>query len=491
MGHILSLDQGTSSSRAMLFDVEGAIVASAHREFPQIYPQAGWVEHDPVTLAETQIAVAREVLNAAPGTVAGIGIANQRETTIVWDRKTGQPVYNAIVWQDSRTAGHCEQLRRDGVEDMVRARTGLLLAPYFSATKIAWILDNVEGCRSQAEAGKLAFGTVDSWLAWTLTRGAEHVTDMTNASRTLLFDIVRGEWDDDLLRLFGIPRSMMPDVVWSSGQVATTTIPELGGIAIAGIAGDQQAALFGQLCLEPGQAKTTYGTGCFLLRHIGEAFRLSDHRLITTLACSPGRKLEYALEGSVFVGGAVVQWLRDNLHFIDHSAEVRELAASVADNGGVVLVPAFTGLGAPHWDPSASGLLIGLRRETQRGHIARAAVESIAFQVADLAAAMVSDTGQPFAAMRVDGGGAVDDSMLQFQADLLGIPLERPAIVETTALGVAYLAGLAMGVWPDTASLSAHRRIAKRFEPQTDRTTSLAQWNRAVERAKHWTGDAA
>ena len=491
MGYVLSLDQGTSSSRAILFDGSGAVVASAQREFAQLYPRAGWVEHDPAHLIGTQIDVARQVMEAAPVTIAGIGIANQRETTIVWDRETGHPVYNAIVWQDSRTTTDCDQLRRDGVEQMVRAKTGLLLAPYFSATKLAWILKNVEGCRARAEAGRLAFGTVDSWLVWNLTGGARHITDMTNASRTLLFDITMGDWDDDLLRLFGIPRSMMPEVVWSSGRAATSTLPELNGIAIAGIAGDQQAALFGQLCLEPGQAKTTYGTGCFLLRHIGEAFQLSDNRLITTLACSPSRRLEYALEGSVFVGGAVVQWLRDNLHFIDHSAEVRDLAATVPDNGGVVLVPAFTGLGAPHWDPSASGLLIGLRRETQRGHIARAAVESIAFQVADLAEAMEQDTAQPFTAMRVDGGGAVDDLLLQVQADLLGGPVERPEIVETTALGAAYLAGLATDVWSDAPTLASHHRIAHRFQPQTDRSASRARWKRAVERAKHWTGDAA
>src|ERR1035438_450200 len=396
MPYILALDQGTTSSRAILFDESGDLAAGAQHEFEQFYPQPGWVEHDPMEILTSQLSCAVEALGRAgarPRDVAAIGITNQRETVIVWDRATGKPIHPAIVWQDRRTAAQCEALERSGVGDDVSNRTGLVLDPYFSATKVGWILDHVPGARSRAERGELAFGTVDSWLIWHLTSGARHVTDVTNASRTLLYNIVKGEWDPELLRIFNIPGSLLPEVVWSSeivGEVTTTL--GLGGVAIAGIAGDQQAALFGQLCWTAGEAKNTYGTGCFLLENIGAKFVRSKHRLITTLAASAHKRLEYALEGSIFIGGAVVQWLRDNLKLIGSSAEVEALAAGVPDSGGVVMVPAFVGLGAPHWDPHAGGLLIGLRRDTKPGHIARAALESIAFQVADVLEAVQSET---------------------------------------------------------------------------------------------------
>ena len=440
MAYILALDQGTTSSRAILFDAVGAIAAVAQHEFEQFYPQPGWVEHDPMEILTSQLSCAVEALGRAgarPRDVAAIGITNQRETVIVWDRATGKPIHPAIVWQDRRTAAQCEALERSGVGDDVSNRTGLVLDPYFSATKVGWILDHVPGARSRAERGELAFGTVDSWLIWHLTSGARHVTDVTNASRTLLYNIVKGEWDPELLRIFNIPGSLLPEVVWSSeivGEVTTTL--GLGGVAIAGIAGDQQAALFGQLCWTAGEAKNTYGTGCFLLENIGVKFVRSKHRLITTLAASAHKRLEYALEGSIFIGGAVVQWLRDNLKLIGSSAEVEALAAGVPDSGGVVMVPAFVGLGAPHWDPHAGGLLIGLRRDTTPGHIARAALESIAFQVADVLQAVQSEA-LPLAALRVDGGASVNNLLMQFQADVLGVPVVRPKVTETTALGAA------------------------------------------------------
>src|SRR5271167_4480704 len=388
MKYVLSLDQGTTSSRAILFDHDGQIAGTASREFPQIYPNSGWVEHDPFDILTSQLSSAVEVLGKAvvrPRDVISLGITNQRETTIVWDRETGKPVYNAIVWQDRRTAALCQQLVKDGAETIFRAKTGLLLDPYFSATKIAWILENVAGAREKAEAGKLAFGTVDSWLIWNLTSGRKHVTDYTNASRTMLFNIVDGKWDEELLRMLKIPASMMPEVVWSSGTIGeVTTTLGLGSVSLAGIAGDQQAALFGQLCINPGDAKNTYGTGCFLLQNIGNEFVQSQHRLVTTLACSLDKKLQYALEGSIFIGGAVVQWLRDNLGLIRKSEDVEALAGTVEDTDGVVFVPAFTGLGAPHWDPYASGLIIGVNRNTKPGHIALAALESIALQVLDV-----------------------------------------------------------------------------------------------------------
>jgi glycerol kinase len=499
MAYILALDQGTTSSRAILFDQSGAIAAVAQQEFEQFYPRAGWVEHDPTEILTSQLACAVEALGRAgalPKDVAAIGIANQRETVIVWDRATGKAIYPAIVWQDRRTAAQCGTLVESGVEDTVSAKTGLVLDPYFSATKVGWILDNVPGARARAKRGELAFGTVDSWLVWHLTSGQRHVTDVTNASRTLLFNIVKGEWDDELLRIFNIPASILPDVVWSSERVGeVTTTLGLGGVTIAGIAGDQQAALFGQLCWRAGEAKNTYGTGCFLLQNIGTGidgngtgFVRSKHRLITTLAASAEHRLEYALEGSIFIGGAVVQWLRDNLKLIGSSAEVEELALSVPDSGGVVFVPAFVGLGAPHWDPHASGLLIGLRRGTTPGEIARAALESIAFQVADVLEAVESET-TPLAALRVDGGAAVNNLLMQFQADLLGVPVVRPQVTETTAMGAAYLAGLATGFWANPEDLRAKRQGDVRFEPKMDvnaRAERRGLWQKAVERAKGW-----
>ncbi len=494
MSYILALDQGTTSSRAILFDSDGNVAAKAQHEFPQIFPKPGWVEHDPFDILTSQLSSAVDVLGrfgVRPRDVAAIGITNQRETTIVWDRDSGKPVYNAIVWQDRRTAPLCRKLAEDGAEATVRAKTGLLIDPYFSATKIAWILENVDGARAKAEAGKLAFGTVDSWLIWNLTSGQRHVTDYTNASRTMLFNIVEGRWDEELLRLFKIPASLMPEVGWSSEKISeVTTTLGLGSVNIAGIAGDQQAALFGQLCIAPGDAKNTYGTGCFLLQNIGDAFVQSEHRLVTTLACGLDRKLQYALEGSIFIGGAVVQWLRDNLGIIRRSEDVQELAASVEDTDGVVFVPAFVGLGAPHWDPYASGLLIGINRNTKPGHIARAALESIALQVVDVVQAMDADSKQPFKELRVDGGAAANDLLMQFQSDLLGIPVVRPAAIETTALGAAYLAGLAVGFWESPQEIWSKRKADARFTPRMDRGKAeeiRGRWNDAVGRSKDWT----
>ena len=494
MGYVLALDQGTTSSRAILFDEAGTIAATAQHEFEQFYPKAGWVEHDPTEILTSQLSCAVEVLGkigARPRDVAAIGITNQRETVVVWERATGKPIHKAIVWQDRRTAAKCAAVEESGVGKSVSSKTGLVLDPYFSATKVAWILDNVEGARARAERGELAFGTIDSWLIWHLTSGKRHVTDVTNASRTLLYNIVKGEWDEELLKIFGIPASMLPEVAWSSEKVGeVTTTLGLGGAAIAGIAGDQQAALFGQLCWSAGEAKNTYGTGCFLLQNVGTEFVRSRHRLITTLAASAGRRREYALEGSIFIGGAVVQWLRDNLKLINSSGDVEALAASVPDTGGVVFVPAFVGLGAPHWDAHAAGMLIGLRRDTRPGHIARAALEAIAFQVADVLEAVHSETGTPLAALRVDGGASVNDLLMQFQADLLGVPVVRPQVTETTALGAAYLAGLATGFWAGPEELRAKRKGDTRFEPKMDaaeRKARRGQWQRAVERAKAWT----
>ncbi|MGD0346541.1 MAG: glycerol kinase GlpK [Terracidiphilus sp.] len=498
MAYMLALDQGTTSSRAILFDEAGAIAAVAQKEFQQFYPQAGWVEHDPAEILSSQMSCAAEALaqvGARPRDVAAIGITNQRETVIVWERATGKAIHPAIVWQDRRTAAFCRELEASGAGETVSAKTGLVLDPYFSATKVNWILDNVPGARARAEKGELAFGTVDSWLIWHLTGGHKHVTDVTNGSRTLLFNIVKGEWDQDLLKLFGIPASMLPEVAWSSqrvGEVTTTLgpIPGLDGVPIAGIAGDQQAALFGQLCWSAGEAKNTYGTGCFLLQNIGTEFMRSKHKLITTVAASAEKRLEYAFEGSIFIGGAVVQWLRDNLKIIGASSDVEVLAASVPDTNGVVFVPAFVGLGAPHWDAHAAGMLIGLRRDTGRGHIARAALEAIAFQVADVLEAVHSETGAPLTALRVDGGAAVNDLLMQFQADVLGVPVVRPRVTETTALGAAYLAGLAVGFWPNPDALRAERKGDVRFEPKMsagERAERRGRWQKAVERAKAWT----
>ena len=492
MAYVLALDQGTTSSRAILFNEAGAIAAVAQKEFQQFYPHAGWVEHDPEEILSSQMSCAVEALakvGARPRDVVAIGITNQRETVIVWDRATGKPIHPAIVWQDRRTAAFCKELEAGGAGETISSKTGLVIDPYFSATKVRWILDHVEGARARAERGELAFGTVDSWLVWRLTGGRRHVTDVTNASRTLLYNIVKGEWDADLLRLFGIPASMLPEVAWSSERVGEATAEGLGGVPIAGIAGDQQAALFGQLCWSTGEAKNTYGTGCFLLENIGAQFMRSQARLITTVAASAQKRLEYALEGSIFIGGAVVQWLRDNLKLIGSSADVESLAASVPDTNGVVFVPAFVGLGAPHWDAHAAGMLIGLRRDTGHGHIARAALEAIAYQVADVLDAVGRDTGAPLRELRVDGGAAVNDLLMQFQADVLGVPVVRPRVTETTALGAAYLAGLATGFWANPEALRAERKGDVRFEPGmsvTERTERRARWKKAVERAKEW-----
>src|SRR5450631_55280 len=493
MAYILSLDQGTTSSRSILFGKDGDIVAHAHREFPQIYPQGGWVEHDPFDILTSQMSSVVEVLGKAgirARDLAAVGITNQRETTIVWDRETGKPVYNAIVWQDRRTAERCHQMKADGTEETVRQKTGLLIDPYFSSSKIAWILENVDGARQKADAGKLAFGTVDSWLIWNLTSGKKHITDRTNASRTMLYNIVDDQWDPDLLKLLKIPASMMPEVVWSSEKVSrVSTSLGLGDIEIAGIAGDQQAALFGQLCVNPGDAKNTYGTGCFLLQNIGGEFTLSKENLITTMACSIDRTPQYALEGSVFIGGAVVQWLRDKMKFFEKAPDIEKIAEEVSDSGNLILVPAFTGLGAPHWDPYASGMLIGLQRDTEIEHIARAALESIAFQVTDVLLAMQNDTGTTSNMLRADGGAAANDMLMQFQADVLGIPVERPAILETTAQGAAYLAGLATGYWSDLKEIAKTRPAGQVFTPQKDRERAKQQylrWQDAVTRAKGW-----
>jgi glycerol kinase len=489
--YVLSLDQGTTSSRALLFDQAGKVCAVAQREFEQIFPQPGWVEHNPEQIAESQIAVAVEALakSGVPASdIAAIGIANQRETAIVWNRETGHPVCNAIVWQDRRTADFCERLRKEGHSSLIQQRTGLLIDSYFSASKIAWILENVPGTRRLAEEGKLAFGTVDSWLLWKLTAGRIQATDISNASRTMLFDIHAGAWDRELLGLFRIPLSMMPEVRASSGMFAEVSgVPGLDGIPIAGIAGDQQAALFGQRCVHPGLTKNTYGTGCFMLQNTGKRAVPSSHRLVTTVAWKIGDSIEYALEGSVFVGGAVVQWLRDGLGVIRKSEEVEALALSVPDNGGVYFVPAFVGLGAPHWDSYARGSIFGITRGTTAGHLARAAVESIAFQVADLLDAMRKDCGEALRELRVDGGAAANNHLMQFQADVLGVPVVRPAVTETTALGAAYLAGLAAGFWQANELQNAGEE--RRFEPQMpdSRARSLRErWSEAVARSKNW-----
>jgi glycerol kinase len=497
VAHVLALDQGTTSSRAIVFDEAGSIRAVAQREFAQIFPQAGWVEHDPREIWSSQIGVAEEALQAASlraKDVAAVGITNQRETTIVWDRETGEPVMNAIVWQDRRTAPMCDRLRAEGAEDLVRRKTGLVIDAYFSGTKVAWILENVPGARERAEAGRLAFGTVDSWLLWNLTGGRLHVTDASNASRTLLFDIHSGDWDDELLGLLRIPRSMLPEVRASSEVYADVAsgLP-VGGVPIAGIAGDQQAALFGQACFTTGLSKNTYGTGCFLLQNTGEEAPASRHKLVTTVAWRRDGRTEYALEGSVFIAGAVVQWLRDGLGIIKSSEDVEALAASVPDNEGVFMVPAFAGLGAPHWDAYARGTIVGLTRGTGAAHIARAALESIAYQVADLADAIQSDSGVTLAELRADGGAARNDLLMQFQADLLGVPVLRPAVTETTALGAAYLAGLAIGFWKSTSDVARQWRVERRFEPAMprDRVRELrGTWKRALERARGWEAPA-
>jgi glycerol kinase len=488
--YVLALDQGTTSSRALLFDHHGEVRAVAQREFDQIFPQPGWVEHNPEQIASSQIAVALEAMaqaDAQPKDIAAIGIANQRETTILWDRETSRPICNALVWQDRRTADFCESLKGAGHEPLIQQRTGLLIDSYFSASKISWILDHVAGARERAEAGILAFGTVDTWLVWKLTGGRVHVTDASNASRTMLFNIHTGKWDEELLHLFRVPASLLPSVQPSShvyGEVSA--VPGLNGIPIAGIAGDQQAALFGQRCVRPGLTKNTYGTGCFMLQNTGTRAVPSSNRLVTTVAWKIKDRTEYALEGSVFVGGAVVQWLRDGLGVIRSSSEVEALAKSVPDNGGVYFVPAFVGLGAPHWDSYARGSIFGLTRGSTAAHLARAALESIAYQVADLLDAMQRDAGQPVEELRVDGGASANDSLMQFQCDLLRVPVVRPAATETTALGAAYLAGLGVAFWKSIPETSAK---SLRFEPKlpASQATSLRRrWDEAVVRSKAW-----
>jgi glycerol kinase len=492
--YLLALDQGTSSSRSIVFDEHGNIVAQAQQELPQIYPQPGWVEHDPMQIWNGQLATAREALAKAKlkaSDIKAIGITNQRETTLVWSRKTGKPVHHAIVWQDRRGEPLCAQLREQGHAARIQQRTGLLIDSYFSATKIKWILDNVAGAREQAQRGELAFGTVDSWLLWQLTGGRLHATDVSNASRTMLFDIHANEWDAELLSLLEVPASMLPQVLPSSAQYGSTDAALLGApIAIGGVAGDQQSALFGQACFKAGMAKNTYGTGCFLLMHTGERFQTSANGLLTTSAAQTGARPEFALEGSVFVGGAVVQWLRDGLKAIKGSGEVQALAESVPDSGGVMVVPAFTGLGAPYWKPDARGTITGLTRGTTAAHIARAALESIAYQSAALLLAMSRDAtaagGSPVSELRVDGGACVNDLLMQFQADLLGIPVVRPVVTETTALGAAYLAGLSSGVHCNRDELSAMWRAERRFMPTLDRGRAgelMAQWEHAVRQA--------
>lgn len=491
MKYILALDQGTTSSRALLFDQHGSIRSVAQKEFDQIFPQPGWVEHNSEQIASSQLDVALEALAKAaakPADVAALGITNQRETTVVWNRETGKPVHNAVVWQDRRTADFCERLRSEGHGPLIQQRTGLLIDSYFSASKIAWILDNVPAARSLAEQGKLAFGTVDTWLVWKLTEGKVHATDVSNASRTMLFNIHTGAWDHELLDLLRIPVSMMPDVRSSSEVYAKVSLEGLQGIPIAGIAGDQQSALFGQRCTTPGLTKNTYGTGCFMLQNTGKRAVPSSNRLVTTIAWKIGDVTEYALEGSVFVGGAVVQWLRDGLGLFRRSEEVEALAKSVPDNGGVYFVPAFVGLGAPHWDSYARGSIFGLTRGSNAGHIARAALESIAYQVADLLDAMRRDSGDAVGELRVDGGAAANDSLIQFQADILGVPVVRPATTETTALGAAYLAGLATGFWSGNlnhAAGSANRRFEPTMPP-AQAATLRNRWNEAVARSKAW-----
>ena len=491
--HILALDQGTTSSRAILFDHDGGIVSVAQKEFGQIFPQPGWVEHDPEEIWSTQIGVANEALARAglrASDVAALGITNQRETVVIWDRKTGRPIHNAIVWQDRRTAGLCDQLRADGLVDTFQRKTGLLLDAYFSGTKVKWLLDHVEGARERAERGELAFGTIDSWLVWNLTGGALHLTDVTNASRTLLYNIHNGEWDDELLGILNVPRELLPEVRPSSEAYGETAHGLFGDrIPVAGIAGDQQAALFGQACHQPGMAKNTYGTGCFMLLNTGEKAVPSTNQLLTTVAWKRNGRTDYALEGSIFVAGAVVQWLRDGLGIIRTSADVETLAASVPDNGGVYLVPAFVGLGAPHWDSYARGAMLGLTRGSTGGHIARAALESIAYQTADVLDAMQQDAGLQLSELRVDGGASANNLLMQFQADVLGVPVVRPKITETTALGAAYLAGLAVEYWKSTEEIAAQWGVDRRFEPQMaigQRDALLGGWRKAVERSRRW-----
>jgi len=489
--HILAIDQGTTSSRAILFDRRLRAISVAQQEFTQHFPKPGWVEHDPRDIWSTQLGVAAEALtkaNAAAADVAAIGITNQRETTVVWDRETGEPICNAIVWQDRRTANICDRLRARKMDRVIRRKTGLVIDAYFSATKVQWILQNVTGARQRAKAGELAFGTVDSWLVWNLTAGKVHVTDASNASRTMLYDISKGDWDDELLKLFGVPRSMLPEVRSSSevyGQTKLFGTP----IPIAGIAGDQQAALFGQACTKAGMAKNTYGTGCFMLMNTGTKRIASKNNLLTTVAWRIGDRTDYALEGSIFIAGAVVQWLRDGLEFFRSAGEIEALAASVDDTGGVYLVPAFAGLGAPHWDQYARGTIVGLTRGSTKAHIARAALEGIVLQVMDVLKAMEADSGIKLKELRVDGGASANDLLMQLQADLLNVPVVRPKVAETTALGAAYLAGLAVGFWNSQEDIARQWQVDKRFTPAMkpgERKRIAGGWVRALSRAKAW-----
>ncbi|MFP4090539.1 MAG: glycerol kinase GlpK [Cyclobacteriaceae bacterium] len=490
--YILSLDQGTTSSRAIIFDKKGSIISLAQKEFKQYYPQPGWIEHDANEIWESQIEVARQAIKKAKlqaSQIASIGITNQRETTIVWDRETGKPINRAIVWQDRRTSKFCDQLKKEGFEDTIREKTGLIADAYFSGTKVKWILDNVEGARDKAERGKLAFGTVDSWLLWKLSGGHLHISDVTNASRTLLYDIHKLWWSTTITEHLDIPKAMLPQVVPSS-QIYGETDPEIFGeaITLGGIAGDQQAALFGQMCTKPGMIKNTYGTGSFVVLNTGEKPILSKNNLLSTIAWQIGGKTTYALEGSIFIAGAIVQWLRDGLGIISSSSEVEELAKSVDDNGGVYLVPALTGLGAPHWDQYARGTITGLTRGSTSGHIARAALESIAFQAHDVLRAMLADANIEFKELRVDGGASANDTLMQFQANLLQIPVVRPKVMETTALGAAYLAGLAVGYWKDLEEIQSQWQMDKTFEPESDfdSRTLTHSWDKAVGRSKGW-----
>ena len=496
MSYILALDQGTTSSRSIIFDRYGEVVSVGQIEYCQIYPHSGWVEHDPTEIWHSTVETAVDALGKASLTsdnIAAVGITNQRETTIIWDRKTGEPIHNAIVWQDRRTSGICNEVRAFHA-DLIRAKTGLEVDAYFSASKIKWLLDTVPGARSKAENGELAFGTVDSWLIWKLTGGSRHITDPSNASRTMLFNINMLEWDDELLDVFGVPRAILPDVRPSSevyGEIGTPV--ELRGIKIAGIAGDQQAALFGQACFDAGSTKNTYGTGCFMLQNVGDKPVSSSHRLLSTIGWQIDGCTEYALEGSVFIGGAVIQWLRDSLGVIETSSDVEALAATVSDNGGVYFVPAFSGLGTPHWDQEARGLIIGLTRGTGKAHIARAAVESIAFQTRDLLASINADSQTDLRELRVDGGATRNDQLLQFQADILQIPVVRSKTAETTALGAGYLAGLAIGVWSDRDELASHWKADRIFEPRmpSDEAQELTDlWHRAVKRSLGWAAKA-
>lgn len=489
----MSLDQGTTSSRAIIFDKQGQIVSVAQKEFKQHFPKQGWVEHDPVEIWTSQSSVMIESLvnkGISVDQIAAIGITNQRETTIVWDRKSGKPVFNAIVWQDRRTAAFCDSLKEKGHSEMIASKTGLIIDAYFSATKIRWILENVEGAREKAEVGELAFGTVDSWLIWNLTKGEKHLTDITNASRTMLFNIHTQEWDQELLDLFGIPQSMLPEVKTCSEVYCETAGDVLRSkIPIAGIAGDQQAALFGQLCTEPGMAKTTYGTGCFLVMNTGKEAVRSKNQLLTTVAWKIGDEINYALEGSVFIGGAAIQWLRDGIELFGHAKESEKLAMSLPDNEGVYFVPALAGLGAPHWDQDARGAFFGITRGTTIAHFTRAALEAIAYQVYDVLKAMEKDAGEKTKELRVDGGATANNFLMQFQSDLLDCEIKRPQIIETTAIGAAFLAGLAVGFWKDQSEIQSLWESDKSFQPEMDaekRENLIHFWHKAVERSKNW-----